>query len=110
MPTAHIEGSVFHPGGDAQSTYWELYINGNFNNSGSGPVGYPFTVGCDVGEYTEVRLEAAAVGPDGQRTWASPSVINTGAAPLPDPNPNPNPTPPPQSGPTVSDFNIKYWY
>ncbi len=64
MGTAHVEADLYHPGGDAVGVYWELWINGMFSTSGQGPTGYTFQVGCDVGENTEVRLEAAAVGAD----------------------------------------------
>ncbi len=106
MGTAHVEADLYHPGGDAVGVYWELWINGGFSNSGQGPVGYTFQVGCDVGENTEVRLEAAAVGADGQRTWASPSTINTGT----NPNPTPPPTPAPASAPSVGNLSVRYWY
>lgn len=105
MGTAHVEADLYHPGGDAVGVYWELWINGMFSTSGQGAVGYTFQVGCDVGENTEVRLEVAAVGADGQRTWASPTSINTGT------NPNPPPTtPPPASAPSVSNLSVRYWF
>lgn len=107
MGTAHVEADLYHPGGDAVSVYWELWINGGFYTSGQGPVGYTFQVGCDVGENTEVRLEAAAVGSDGQRTWAAPSTINTGSDPTP---PTPPPTPAPASAPSVGNLSVRYWF
>ena len=99
---AHVVCQLNSPGSGAVRNRFEWNVNGMVVSSYEADVGNVSQVEIDVPENSTVRLDVAAIGSDGQMTWASSDTLYVGTAPLPEPIPAPGP-------PSLGNLSIAYW-
>jgi hypothetical protein len=100
---AHVVCQIQNPGMNAVTNRFEWNVNGMVVSSVEYPVNTVYQLEVDVPEHSNVRLDVAAIGADGQQSWSSSDTINVGAAPPPVPGP-------PPGNPTVGNLTVAYWW